>query len=114
MIIRCVRKRREASANAAATGDAQLPLEYDRLMEVKPASQDTVERWKELLFQAFSRAETGYDAGAHNVYIVCAVGIKYMLLSRNHTNAGVSVQELRINVSGENKHFGSQLKPVRE
>ncbi len=53
MVVRCARKRREAAANAAGAGDAQPVVEYDRLtwliMEVKPASQDTAEKWKEVL-----------------------------------------------------------------
>ena len=82
------------------------------IMEVKAASQDTAERWKELLSQACSRAQTGYDTGAHDVYIICAVGLKYMLFSWDPANAGVSARELRINVAGETTRFPSQLKPT--
>ena len=112
IVVRCVRSRREAAAN----GDAQPVLEFDRftwlIIEIKPAGQDTAENWKELLFRACSRAETGYNPGAHDVYIIYAVGLKYMLFSWDPTNAGVSAQELRIDVAGENTHFASQLKPV--
>jgi hypothetical protein len=117
MVVRCVRKRRGAAANAATTtGDAPMALKYDRLtwliMEVKAARQDTAEKWKELLLQACSRAATGY--GAHDVYIICAVGLKYMLFSWDPTKAGIAAQEMRINVAGETTHFPSQLKPAPE
>lgn len=117
IVVRCVRLRQQAAVNAA-TGDAQPVFEFDRftwlIIEVKRADQDTAENWIELLLQACSRAKTGYDTGAHDVYIICAVGLNYMLFSWDPTNVDVSSQELRIDVAGENTHFESQLKPVPE
>ena len=115
-VVRCLRPHRESAANAAGSSSAPSVPEFDRLtwliMDVKAASQDTAERWKELLSQACSRAQTGYDTGAHDVYIICAVGLKYMLFSWDPANAGVSARELRINVAGETTRFPSQLKPT--
>lgn len=81
-------------------------------MEVKAASQDTVEGWKELLSQACSQAQTGYHIGAHDVYIICAVGLKYMLFLWDPANADISANKLRINVPDKITRFPSQLKPI--
>ncbi len=117
MVVRCVRKRRGTGANAVTTtGDAPMAPTYDRLtwliMEVKAASQDTAPKWKELLLQACSRAAAGY--GDHDVYIICAVGLKYMLFSWDPTKAGIAAQELRIDIAGETTPFPSQLRPASE
>lgn len=116
-VVRCVRRRR---APAAATGDAQLPpLEFDRftwlIMEVKPPSQDTAEEWRELLLQVCSRAEKGYEPGSHDVHIICAIGLRYMLFCWDPANAGVPARALRINIAGgDETRFPSQLRPVPE
>lgn len=66
------------------------------------------------MLQVCARAETGYDPGAHDVYIICAIGLKYMLFTWDPKNAGIAAQELRFNVAGEDTPFQSQLKPVLE
>lgn len=114
--VRCVRRSRTAAASAATDSHSQAQLEYDRLtwllLEVVPTSQDTAEGWKELLLQVCARAERGY--GVHDVYIICAIGLKYMLFTWDPKNAGNPAQELRLNIANENMHFPSQLKPVPE
>jgi hypothetical protein len=114
VVVRYVRKYQEPATNVAATGDAQLVLEYDSLTwlaEFKPVNRDTVEKWKELLLQAFSGAKTGCETGAHDGHIICAVRFKYMLFPGSY-EPSVSAQGLHINIAGTNTHFPSQLRPV--
>jgi hypothetical protein len=80
------------------------------IIETKPPSRDTPEGWKELLMQACSRVRQ-YDDGSHDVYIICAVGLKYMAFYWDPRDAGNPKQELRLGVAGVEVHFPSQLKP---
>ena len=84
---------------------------YSLIIETKPPSRDTPEGWAELLAQVCSR-ECRRDKGSHDVYIICAVGIKYMSFYWDPSNAGNPAQELRLSVAGKDVHFPSQLKPA--
>jgi hypothetical protein len=85
---------------------------YNWLMiETAPPSLDTPEGWKDLLTQACYRMSR-YNNGAHDICIICAIGLKYMALRWDPKNADNATQELRIRVAGSEVHFPSQLMPV--
>lgn len=107
-VVRSVQVRRQ---NAPEPQQRQSDLYNWLIIETKPPSRDTAEGWKELLMQACSRVRQ-YDRGAHDVYIICAVGLRYMALYWDPRNAGSPTQELRLGVAGEEVRFPSQLKPA--
>lgn len=79
------------------------------IIETEPPSRDTPEGWKELLMQACSRLQQ-YDNGSHDVYIICAVDLRYIAFYWDPMNANNPVQELRLGAASEEFHFPSQLK----
>lgn len=83
------------------------------IVEYAPPSHDTPEGWKELLLRACARQEK-FDRGTHDIFMICAVGVKYMIFSWDPRNAGNPTQELCIHIAGEDTHFPSQLKPAPE
>jgi hypothetical protein len=104
--------------------DAQSPQHrtfehYDWLIiETAAPSHDTAEGWKELLQQACARINR-CDNGSHDIYLICAVGLKYMAfywdpgnVAANKNNNNTS-QQLRLPVPGsDTTAFPSQLTPV--
>lgn len=91
--------------------------EFDRynwlIIEASPPAQDTPEGWKELLMRVCSRVRQ-YDNGSHDVYILCVVGLKYMPFYWDPKNADNPAQQLRLDVSGEEVLFLSQLRPAQD
>ena len=108
VVIRQLQVRRDSAEESRS---------YDCLswltIEHTPPSHDTPEGWKEVLLRTCSRPEK-LNRETHEIFIICAVGLKYMIFSWNARNAGNPTQELRIDIAGEDNHFPSQLKPAPE
>lgn len=106
--------RRVRIDRGSATGE-DGPPQYHRYnwvtIEVEPPGQDTPEGWRGLLQRACSRAAS-HSCGVHDVFIICAVGLKYMIFSWDPRNTDIPAQELRLSVAGADVHFPSQLSPM--
>jgi hypothetical protein len=83
------------------------------VIETDVPNNDSAEGWKDLLQLACSRA-TSYNEGVHDVFIICVIGVKYMIFSWDPSNAGMPTRELRMHVNGNDVRFPSKLKPVPE
>jgi hypothetical protein len=88
------------------------------IVEAEPPSQDTPQGWKELLLRACSRIYQ-YDKGSHDIYLICAIGLKYMPFYWDPKNTDTPAQELRLKIADEEEeeeeeevHFPSQLRPA--
>ena len=74
--------------------------------------RDTLEGWKEIIAKACYLVDSGsFEKGGHTIYIVCAVGIKYMAFYWNPKNAGNVIEQLRLGFGDPEIYFPSQLMP---
>jgi hypothetical protein len=80
------------------------------VIETEPPSQDKPNIWVWLLHRACSRLMQYHD-GSHQIFLICAVGLSYMLFTWEPQNACVPGTELQLQADDTMVRFPSQLRP---